>query len=397
MLVSPIHFTGRTEYLHGRGATRKESLQSLENELRQAHTARMAYINAPNYQASLTRADDGGISFKYTLDGEPADVKNNPITPKHITNLLENFYRMDKIGFYHRDLTSEHIFYAKNGKVQIDSFSSASKFQNINGEFTCNNPNIPPFIMPSNTDSFEAQGLYDYIDNIEDEKEQFNFIKNYLVQKSDYHNSRAKLLLSEGFDPSSKAVMFEKAKAEAYENPSDDVVNFEKTKLEVNYISKEADKMWKTGKGLKDGKLRPKKCFIAGCLMLYALKLSTELKSKSDTLTQNANKPCDRKYFEYQRECVELLGTNIFNKTKEICSSNFSNANYGTKGLFLGTPEDEQSFKKCLEQINMNENYVNTFYSIDKLLKSYAELTNNWTPENNALHKREYASKASVS
>ncbi len=45
----------------------------------------------------------------------------------------------------------------------------------------------------------------------------------------------------------------------------------------------------------------------------------------------------------------------------------------------------------------MNENYVNTFYSIDKLLKSYAELTNNWTPENNALHKREYTSKASVS
>lgn len=131
--------------------------------------------------------------------------------------------------------------------------------------------------------------------------------------------------------------------------------------------------------------------------MLYALKLSTELKSKTDTLTQNANKPCDRKYFEYQRECVELLGTNIFNKTKEICSSNFSNINYGTKGLFLGTPEEEQSFKKCLEQINMNENYVNTFYSIDKLLKSYAELTNNWTPENNALHKREYTSKASVS
>ena len=148
MLVSPIHFTGRTEYLHSQGATKKEALKNIENELRQAHTARMAYINAPNYQASLTRADDGGISFKYTLDGEPADVKNNPITPKHITNLLENFYRMDKIGFYHRDLTSEHIFYAKNGKVQIDSFSSASKFQNINGEFTCNNPNIPPFIMP---------------------------------------------------------------------------------------------------------------------------------------------------------------------------------------------------------------------------------------------------------
>ena len=67
------------------------------------------------------------------------------------------------------------------------------------------------------------------------------------------------------------------------------------------------------------------------------------------------------------------------------------------KDFFLARPEDEQSFKKCLEQINMNENYVNTFYSIDKLLKSYAELTNNWTPENNALHKREYASKASVS
>ena len=45
-----------------------------------------------------------------------------------------------------------------------------------------------------------------------------------------------------------KAVMFEKAKAEAYENPSDDVVTFEKTKLEVNYISKEADKMWENRK-----------------------------------------------------------------------------------------------------------------------------------------------------
>ncbi len=37
--------------------------------------------------------------------------------------------------------------------------------------------------MPSNTDSFEAQGLYDYIDNIEDEKEQFNFIKTTLYKK----------------------------------------------------------------------------------------------------------------------------------------------------------------------------------------------------------------------
>ena len=101
------------------GRHKKEALKNIENELRQAHTARMAYINAPNYQASLTRADDGGISFKYTLDGEPADVKNNPITPKHITNLLENFYRMDKIGFYHRDLTSEHIFYAKMGKYKL--------------------------------------------------------------------------------------------------------------------------------------------------------------------------------------------------------------------------------------------------------------------------------------
>ena len=118
MHISPINFCGGTYHLYGQGETKRDRYKNLDAELKTACIARREGIDAPNYQA-LPFVSGEELGVKYTIKGDPASFRENPITEAHIDNLLQNFYLMDKMGLYHRNLSSPNIFYSKNGKVEI--------------------------------------------------------------------------------------------------------------------------------------------------------------------------------------------------------------------------------------------------------------------------------------
>lgn len=122
MLISPINFasvnfTGKIKYLSGHGATKEERYRDLESELKLACIARRAGVDAPNYRAVPVSEHKDGINVKYEVHGEAANIKTNPITPKHLDNLFTNFYRMEEVGFCHGYLVDRYVLFGENGRV----------------------------------------------------------------------------------------------------------------------------------------------------------------------------------------------------------------------------------------------------------------------------------------
>lgn len=394
MYLAPINFTGETRYRSGQGPNKLERYSDLMLELRNACFARRAGVNAPCYMATPTSEHTNGIKVKYEQEGEIANPGNNPITNEHLDNLFTNFYRMEKIGFCHGYLTDKQVLFGENGKVQIDLMKYAKNFIGKDGQFVSHNEDMPDFVMPSNADNYERQGLCSYIAAIEDEEAQSDFVKMYLQNKSEYHKFRTSLLEDKGFKPSDKTLQFEALRSEVFKNPSDDIVNFEKDKLLILNMKKEAIIMWNDGNGAFGGTLSPKKRFASAIIMLEALKRTLELEKRADILSQEAPAKTIQQYFEFEKECLAKMSNNLYKDAIEGADDNFCCPTFGTKGLYLGSIEDRQAFGTQYSNVNLGYQHCDANCLIlTNAIEFYFGLAQDWNSDANQLYKQEYFGK----
>ncbi len=206
-------------------------------EVHKAQKARSAKVDVPKYDVE---SDTFGVKkIDYVKKGKTADIKTNPIGRQHLKNLFKNLYYLDKAGIYHDELDRDHIFFAENGAVELDYFRHSYDFIKKQNKPLLKKTDylsairMPDFAMPSNAINFETLFLPNYIDDIRDPVQKDDFIKNYLNEKSNYHQKRVDMLLGRGFDPLDKTVQYETIQGEVFKNPTRNVVNYTKLKSEL--------------------------------------------------------------------------------------------------------------------------------------------------------------------
>ena len=179
---------------------------------------------------------------EYSIHGEPANYKKNPIRPIHIKNMLSNIRNLDKARIFHGDIEKGHVYYSKDGAVQIDCFRFGSIMEEaedrINWEF-------PQRIAPTNLYDFENNCLGDYLKQINDDEEEKEFIKQYLKISKDFHKKKAEDLKKAG--ASEEQIKFEELQAKLYTNPDDDIVRITRDRIKYKYIQREGYTEWDEG------------------------------------------------------------------------------------------------------------------------------------------------------
>ncbi len=225
-------FKGRYLYLQPDDTINQEQLN---NEGKQTKRAKKFGVDVPLYASK--KDENGNISWiQYETKGDIADLRTNPVSKKHLRNLFKNLFILDKAGIYHNDLDSAHLFFADNGGVEIDCFRFSFNFaKKPNGKLIGNNGSIriPDFIMPSNEMVLEEQFLGGYISKMKNDSEKEIFMKNYLKERSYYHQKRAEMLLDRGFMPDDKTVKFEEIQSRVFKDPSKDIIEFSIEKAEL--------------------------------------------------------------------------------------------------------------------------------------------------------------------
>ncbi len=389
MHTSPINFCGRTEYLCAQGATKKESLKEIDREIKAACVARRAGIDAPNYQAVIKKPGDP-FRIKHEIKGDVANTKTNPITPKHIDNLLQNFYLMDKMGFYHKNLSSPNIYYSEDGRVEFGSMGEMVRFGFEDGKFSLKNNNVPNYLMPSNAERFETSTLCRYVHNL-NEDEKFNFMREYLTQRSDYNETRAELLKEKGFKAKDKALVYETAQHKLFSNPTDETIDYMLSKLEINRVKGNATIMWHKGGGYFDGQVNPNERFASVVMMLQCLKSTLALRDRADLLSKTADTEEVRQFFAFEKDMLDTLAKDTYEETQTGGLNNFCNKTFaGNKGLYLGCAQDRDLFNELFSEIDISGNSVVAEEKIDAVIEYYTNLIKDWTQENNQMYKMQY-------
>jgi len=390
MHISPINFCGRTEYLHAQGRTKQERYKDLDTELRAAYFARKEGVSAPNYQGAMTKPGES-VKVKYQLEGEVANTKINPITKAHIENLLQNFYLMDRAGFIHKNLFAPNILYSDNGKIQFASMRDMVSFQQTGDKFTYKSEDTLDYTMPSNAEKFEAQNLCRYVHNLKDDDRERAFLETYLKEKSDYHKFRADVLAQRGFKSTDKAVMYETVQRDVFKEPSADVLDYMKDKLEISRIRSNANIMWHKSGGYFDGQTNPKERFASVIMMLEGLKKAAVLRDKAEELSKTSNTPEERQYFAFEKEILSLWTKNICEDTKTGGRDNFCNKDFAkSKGLFLGCKEDLALFDEFFDKIDVEDDAETLSKAADTVIEFYRNLAKDWSLETNRAYKIQY-------
>lgn len=386
MFISPvnfINFTGRTKYVLGYGPTHKEQTGYLEKEARQAYEARTNGVDIPVYSAGIMSKTHPNFRIKYTVDGDMPDVKKNPVTKEHLKNLFKNFIKLEEIGLCHGLLDTNSVSYGKNGKVQLEAMRNADRFEFSPGRDT---------LMPSNAENYEMNGLCYYAQSIEDKDTLYTFLQNYLQQKSVYHDDRADLLVDNGYDILSKPVEAEEIKSLAFKNPSDNLINYTREKLEIYALKKEASVLRDKGNIFINHKAKPKKRFASSIYLLEALKKTAALEDKMRFYSENAHSEYEQDYYRLEKKDIKKLKTEIFNAAAKEGGLNFNDVKYGETGLCLGTKADEEFFNKTMQKI---ADCIKTGKSADvvcavtdTLEDFYISQAQEWSMKNNRIYKQ---------
>lgn len=281
-------------------------------------------VDTPIIKGLKTQEDR--ISVQFITQGFPADAKENPIKEEHLPNLFKNFLSLEKLGILHGDLSLKHLFFSKNGKVELDCFRTSSAFALQDGKFNFvgkKQDTVMPFELPSNAKNFEEFGLPQYLRTLKTREEKFDFMKKYLMAKSDYHAKRAELIYSEeGKTEESARLGIESFRKELFKDPPDSVVNFELYKADTMIFEalKAIDKKWAEGCGKYTGKPKPEAKLDCMILMFECLKCADNIMLEAETLAKSNKSPHEKMYFELEQETAAVLRQKIctkFNKMKE--------------------------------------------------------------------------------
>ncbi len=198
---------------------------------------------------------------------------------------------MDKGNFYHQDLDIGHVFYAKDGSVEFDCFRFSVPFIQDSRK----NCSLPDFMQPTNQINYENTSLGAYVNQFGDEKEKMNFIKQYLIASSNYHQKRSK----EDGD-------YESVCAQINKNPDGNVAKLRLLRLDFLNKQRQAFTEWDEGGGACGNKKDPKRQINAIPPYLEAIKLGIKYAKTADEMSKNED-GIKKEYYNYEKQIGEYF------------------------------------------------------------------------------------------
>ena len=241
---------------------------------------------------------------------------NNPWTERHLKNLFDGMFEMDKEGFYHGDLNNGNIKIEENGNVNFIDYQWATKTSKCNYFADHPQENLPRFIPVQNAQMFEMAELPYYLVKMENPKEAKSFLNLYLKVKSDYHQKRVDFMteLKRNWTKSyeipyiQKAIDFEKAQATIYKNPDDNILKIETLKIQFLNSFREAYRQI-------DPNVKNKNILSAGSAYLNAISKVQDFRREiSKQLVQkqhNSNDSTVKTYLRAQQEYGDYWFENL--------------------------------------------------------------------------------------
>ncbi len=369
------------------GEEYKRQQAELDKEANQAERARQRGVNVPKYKIKKDEDSEHVKQIRYETAGDIPDVNNNPIRHKHFKNLFKNLYYLDRAGIFHNDLDKSHVFFQDDGNVEIDCFRYSLNFYKGYNNLKGNDGSIrtPEFMFPSNEDTFKEHCLGEYVGKLNEDR-RYDFVKDYLEQRSNYHARRGDLLVNRGFHLNNKAVQYEDIQAEVFLHPSNQVVNYEIKKLDNYALKREAFTEWDEGGGACGHKISPERRFNAILLNLECLEDAIDMRNEAEYLSRCAESKAERKYFEFETECAKKRVDNLYNDTKGMGEWNFNDFN---SGIYLGSQDEKEFFTFLFDEVNPND----IFPDIREIKEFYTALAKRWNPELNSNYKTEFEAR----
>lgn len=371
---------------------KRAELLELSNDVNKAFRARKASVDVPAYKA-ISPANDPSTYVYYTIKGEPADPVKNPIKEEHLKKLFVNLFILDRLGIYHNDLDTNHVFFSDKGKVEIDCFRYAFDFQNSPKKgFDLKGDKVrrPSYMMPSNEDGFEYANLGEYFSKLPSYQKD-EFLKGYLKARSDYHESRAALLIEQGFDPSSKTVRYEELQGKVFKEPSFEVLNYTRDKLELNGKRRAAFTLWDEGGGACGHEINPLMRFNSILSYINALGSAMKLRDEANALSTVAKSEDEQEFFALEKDYADYWVNNLYNDTKDMGEWNFNdNKKEGGHDIFLGCLEDKGVFEEFYREIDAGKSFNENADALNGVKLFYKNLIEDWSPESNKVYMKEY-------
>ena len=194
-------------------------------------------------QEAVARVKDSGSHYLVsTLVQGKSVTKTNRYTEEHLKTLFNKMFELDKLGIYHGDLNGKNILINDNGAVNFIDYQWTEKVDKINFFDSRKSKKIllPLAEFPENAQMFEMASIPHYIESFDSLADKEQFLKMYLQTKSNYHEKRYEYIkkITKNWPYTSEkeriqqALDSEKAKAEVYQNPDENILKLEMKKFQ---------------------------------------------------------------------------------------------------------------------------------------------------------------------
>lgn len=267
-----------------------------------AYEARMLFhigddVKTTQRVIGYAETENGGkFLISKFVQGKPNDLTSNPFQPKHIDRLLRNLNRLDRSQIIHSDLSRPNLLLTENFDVNIIDYQWAEKFtySPYSENHGIDNAYFPDFEAPNNALMFESASLSGYLRRMPKNQVK-DFVKSYLQIKSKYTKKKIddleKLSVENPYIKQSGMIDFEKAKYQAYLNPTDDVIKTEILKFNILNLNRRQYSCH------DENKIQPRN-------ILRTIPLCFEAKDCADELTyfKPQNDSGNSKYYEYMNK-----------------------------------------------------------------------------------------------
>lgn len=206
-----------------------------EHQAKEMELSEIALANKVNTPEIISTGE-------YLVHGDSANIQSNPINKHHIKNMLKNIRNLDRAGILHGDIEKNHVYYSKNGTVEIDCLRFGTLMSEDKDRMTWE---FPDKIAPTNLYDYENNCLGEYLTQINDEKKEKEFIKQYLKISKDFHKQKAQDLKASGAPD--VQIKFEELQAKLYKDPDDDIVSITRDRIKYKHLEREAYTEWDEG------------------------------------------------------------------------------------------------------------------------------------------------------
>ena len=277
--------------------------------------------NSPNFLAHLQKGDKYFLIM--TLKKGSQVPKNIKYNDDQFNDIFNTMLELDKLGIIHGDIGPRNMLIDKS-HLNIIDYGSAKNFDPLKYEENSNKFHSPYFCYPSNLQSFERTlvkaiepnpifltrifsntSIYKNIKS----KQARNYFTQYLKHRAVYHEKRAEFIESqlesqklqltqEQIDFLKKAKEFESIQAAVLKNPSDEVINIEALKMQLE----------STNFAGVVFEFNNKKLIDAGLYKLYTMQTARHIKNALNKMSQkNLNEPELSQYIDYQRQFIDFM------------------------------------------------------------------------------------------